>query len=103
MFLLSHICNFVVSKAKSWFGIRVRLKERLNLSQSAKKQEQTAQGTAEAYLVLVRFDNGLKTNYGEHIKTDKSTSGLGEIITKDRRLIQRFFDNLKYVMKKITT
>ncbi|GJQ04855.1 HlyD family secretion protein [Capnocytophaga canimorsus] len=66
----------------------------------SKKQEQTAQGTIEAYLVLVKFDNGLKTNYGEYIKTDKATSGLGEIITKDRRLIQRFFDNLKYVMKK---
>ncbi len=66
----------------------------------SKKQEQTSQGNVEAYLVLVRFDNGLKTNYGEYIKTNKATSGLGEIITKDRRLIQRFFDNLKYVMKK---
>lgn len=66
----------------------------------SKKQEQTAQGTIEAYLVLVKFDNGLKTNYGEYIKTDKATSGIGEIITKDRRLIERFFDNLKYVMKK---
>lgn len=66
----------------------------------SKKQEQTAQGAIETYLVLVKFDNGLKTNYGEYIKTDKSTSGTGEIITKDRRLIERFFDNLKYVMKK---
>ena len=66
----------------------------------SKKQEQTTQGTVEAYLVLVKFDNGLKTNYGEYIKTDKATSGTGEIITKERRLIERFFDNLKYVMKK---
>lgn len=66
----------------------------------SKKQEQTSQGNVEAYLVLVRFDNGLKTNYGEYIKTNKATSGLGEIITKDRQLIQRFFDNLKYVMNK---
>lgn len=66
----------------------------------SKKQEQTAQGAIETYLVLVKFDNGLKTNYGEFIKTDKMISGTGEIITKDRRLIERFFDNLKYVMKK---
>ena len=66
----------------------------------SKKQEQTTQGTVEAYLVLVKFDNGLKTNYGEYIKTDKATSGTGEIITKERRLIERFFDNLTYVMKK---
>ena len=54
----------------------------------------------EVYLVLVQFNEGLKTNYEEYIKTDKATSGTAEIITKDRRLIQRLFDNLKYVIEK---
>lgn len=54
----------------------------------------------EVYLVLVQFNEGLKTNYGEYIKTDKATSGTAKIITKDRRLIQRLFDNLKYVIEK---
>lgn len=66
----------------------------------SKKQEKTEKGAIEAYLVLVKFEDGLKTNYGEYIDTDKSISGLGEIITQDRRLIERFFDNLKYIMKK---
>lgn len=66
----------------------------------SKKEEKTTQGEMEAYLVLVQFNEGLKTNYGEYIKTDKATSGTAEIITKDRRLIQRLFDNLKYVIEK---
>lgn len=67
---------------------------------TSKKQEQTSHGTIENYLVLIKFNNGLKTNYGEYIDTNKSISGSGEIITKDRRLIERFFDNLRYIMKK---
>ena len=66
----------------------------------SKKEEKTTQGEMEVYLVLVQFNEGLKTNYGEYIKTDKATSGTAEIITKDRRLIQRLFDNLKYVIEK---
>ena len=66
----------------------------------SKKEEKTTQGEMEVYLVLVQFNEGLKTNYGEYIKTDKATSGTAEIITKDLRLIQRLFDNLKYVIEK---
>lgn len=67
---------------------------------TARKEMQTAQGAIETYLVVVSFPEGLKTNYGEIIETYKSSSGMAEIITKDRRLIHRFFDNLKYILSK---
>ena len=66
----------------------------------SKKAEKTSQGDVEVYVALIRFDKGLLTNYGKQINTNKATSGTGEIITKDRRLIERLFDNLKYVANK---
>jgi HlyD family secretion protein len=52
-----------------------------------------------AYLVNVSLPNGLKTNYGTELNFHVEAKGSAEIITDDRRLIQRFFDNLKYKTK----
>jgi len=54
----------------------------------------------ETYMVLVDFPNQLKTNYGTKLDFKAEAKGTAEIITNDRRLIQRLFDNLKYIMKK---
>jgi len=54
----------------------------------------------ENYMVLIDFPNQLKTNYGTELKFKADAKGSAEIITNDRRLIQRLFDNLKYVAKK---
>jgi len=51
----------------------------------------------ESYLVTVTFPRGLVTNYGSTLAFKFETKGTAEIITKDRRLIERFFDNLKYI------
>lgn len=59
--------------------------------------EKTVQGDVESYLVTVKFDKGLTTNYGKTLAFKQESSGTAEIITKDRRFIERFFDNLKYV------
>jgi multidrug efflux pump subunit AcrA (membrane-fusion protein) len=54
----------------------------------------------EAYLVLVDFPHMLKTNYGSTLDVKAETKGTAEIITNDRRLIQRLFGNLKYSVSK---
>jgi len=60
----------------------------------------TEKGDIETYLVTVDFPNQLKTNYGTTLAFKFETKGTAEIITNDRKLIQRLFDNLKYVMRK---
>ena len=52
-----------------------------------------------AYLVSVDMPNGLRTNYGSELDFHVEAKGTAEIITDDRRLIERFFDNLKYKVK----
>ncbi|TDE13381.1 HlyD family secretion protein [Dyadobacter psychrotolerans] len=60
----------------------------------------TAQGDAETYLVTIDFPEKLKTNYGTKLDVKYEVKGSADIITNDRRLIQRFFGNLKYALKK---
>ncbi|HAQ37034.1 MAG TPA: hemolysin D [Saprospirales bacterium] len=62
--------------------------------------EKTQQGNIETYLVTVKFPKGLVTNYGKKLTFKHESRGTAEIITKDRRLIERLFDNLKYVVEK---
>ncbi len=62
--------------------------------------EKTEQGNVEAYLVTVVFPKGLMTNYGKPVAFKHEAKGIAEIITKDRRLIERLFDNLKYILNK---
>lgn len=54
----------------------------------------------ETYLVTVDFPNDLRTNYGYPLNVKHESSGVVEIVTKDRRLLERLFDNLKYSLKK---
>lgn len=54
-------------------------------------------GVMENYLVTLSFPDELLTNYGTHLDFKFETKGSAEIITKDRRLVERFFDNLKYI------
>ncbi|WP_159468200.1 HlyD family efflux transporter periplasmic adaptor subunit [Dyadobacter sp. 3J3] len=60
----------------------------------------TSEGDVETYLVTISFPEELKTNYGTKLQPKFEMKGSAEIITNDRRLLQRFFDNLKYVIKK---
>lgn len=60
----------------------------------------TAQGEAETYLVTISFPDELKTNYGTKLDVKYEVKGSADIITNDRRLIQRFFGNFKYALKK---
>lgn len=60
----------------------------------------TEKGDIETYMITVDFPQQLKTNYGTVLDFKFEAKGTAEIITNDRRLIQRLFDNLKYIMKK---
>lgn len=51
----------------------------------------------DTYMVTLSFPSGLTTNYGTELEFKFEAKGTAEIITKDRRLIERFFDNLKYI------
>ncbi|MFD2148670.1 HlyD family secretion protein [Mucilaginibacter antarcticus] len=60
----------------------------------------TEKGEAETYLVNVDLPDELKTNYGSKLDFKYEIKGTGEIITRDRKLIERLFDNMKYSVNK---
>jgi hypothetical protein len=62
--------------------------------------EKTQEGPVEAYLITLTFPLNLKTNYGKLIPFRHEIQGEAEIITNDRRLIERLFDNLRYAFNK---
>ncbi len=57
------------------------------------------QNKINSYLVDVILPFGLKTNYGVELNFHAEASGTAEIVTEERRLIERFFDNLRYKLK----
>ena len=58
--------------------------------------------TDNAYIAEVEFPNGLKTNYGKKLEFGQEMQGSAEIITDDIRLIERFFNPIKALLKKNT-
>jgi len=54
------------------------------------------------YVVEIRFPKGLVTNYGIQLPLGSQMQGSAEIITEDIRLIVRFFNPIKKVLKKYT-
>lgn len=61
--------------------------------------QQLEQNVIETYLIVVELPDGLKTNYGEVLDFKYEIGGSADIIVKERRLIERLFDNLKYRIK----
>ncbi|SNR60652.1 HlyD family secretion protein [Flavobacterium sp. ov086] len=57
------------------------------------------QNKVNSYLVDIDLPSGLKTNYGVELNFHAEAKGTAEIITADRRLIERFFDNLRHSAK----
>lgn len=57
------------------------------------------QKKVNSYLVDIDLPFGLKTNYGVELNFHAEAKGNAEIITADRRLIERFFDNLRHSVK----
>jgi multidrug resistance efflux pump len=61
--------------------------------------QKTEQSLVETYLLIVDLPKGLTTNYGETLDFRHEIGGTADIVVKERRLIQRLFDNLKYRTK----
>jgi HlyD family secretion protein len=51
------------------------------------------------YLVEVNFPDSLKTNYGKQLPFSQEMKGSAEIITEDLRLIERFLNPIKTLVK----
>ncbi|MET4140273.1 HlyD family efflux transporter periplasmic adaptor subunit [Pedobacter sp. UYP1] len=76
------------------------IKGRVNSISLTTNITKTENSNIDTYMVLVDFPDQLKTNYGKELDFRAEAKGTAEIITNDRRLVQRFFDNLKYVLNK---
>lgn len=61
--------------------------------------QNAGQSTINTYLLIVELPDQLKTNYGEILNFQHEIGGVADIIVKERRLIERLFDNLKYRTK----
>ena len=60
----------------------------------------TRQNNMHTYLVTVDLPNNLTTNYGAELDFRYEVKGVADIVTKPRKLIERLFDNLKYIASK---
>jgi HlyD family secretion protein len=54
----------------------------------------------DSFLVKVDLPNGLQTNYDKTIYFRNSLLAQAEIITDDRRLAERFWGQLKQIVKR---
>ncbi len=61
--------------------------------------QNTGQTTIDTYLLIVDLPNQLKTNYGEILNFQHEIGGTADVVVKERVLIERLFDNLKYRTK----
>jgi len=63
-------------------------------------KSETQNNNVESYLVLVDLPEELSTNYGSKLEFKYELKGTADIIAKDRRLVERLFDNLRYQIHK---
>ncbi|TYR31240.1 HlyD family efflux transporter periplasmic adaptor subunit [Sphingobacterium phlebotomi] len=62
--------------------------------------QRTQQGDIESYLVHVGLPGELITNYGNKLEFKYELKGIAEIVTKKRMLIERAFDNIRYMLSE---
>ena len=60
----------------------------------------TKQNNLHTYLVTVDLPRRLTTNYGATLDFRYEIKGIADIVTKRRKLLERLFDNLKYIASK---
>ncbi len=60
----------------------------------------SSQEVIPTYMITVDLPNRLKTNYGSPLDFDYELRGTADIVTKPRKLFERFFDNLKYIARE---
>jgi HlyD family secretion protein len=60
----------------------------------------TMENNQKAYMLEVDFPEKLKTNYGKELEFSQEMTGTAEIITEDLRLLDKFLNPIKAVIKK---
>lgn len=65
-----------------------------------KKQVAEGQAGVDTYLLTVALPDGLTTKFGAALDFRYEIKGLADIQTRKRRLIERLFDNLKYISQE---
>jgi HlyD family secretion protein len=60
----------------------------------------TVENNKKAYMLEVEFSNALVTNYGKTLEFSQEMTGTAEIITEDLRLLDRFLNPIKAVIKR---
>lgn len=61
-------------------------------------QEFNSPKEVHTYQVIVELQDQLKTNYGTYLKFKHDLRGVAQILVKKRKLAERLFDNLKYLV-----
>ena len=62
--------------------------------------EVSGQNKINTYLITVDLPIELTTNYGAKLDFRYEIKGIADILTKRRKLLERLFDNLKYIASK---
>jgi hypothetical protein len=63
-------------------------------------EEYTKKNNINTYLVTVDLPDNLTTNYGARLDFKYEIKGIADILIKKRKLLERLFDNLKYIASK---
>lgn len=79
------------------FGV---LKGEIHSISAVPEQVQTPQGQSIAYIAEVVFAADLHTTYKKELPMIQQMDGTGEIITKDMRLISRFFQPIRALFNR---
>ena len=79
------------------FGL---LKGRVKSISRVTNKTSTKKSVTETYRVQIIFPNGLTSNFGNTLHLNFDSKGTVEIVTKNKHLIERLFDNLKATTAK---
>ena len=58
------------------------------------------QNDIDTYLIEVTLPHGLTTNYNSKLEFKYEIKGTADIVSNQRNLLERFFDNLQYITKR---
>ena len=76
------------------------IRGRVSHISAAVRRVETPQGMENAYLVRVSLPDSMRTNYGKVLPLVAELNGVGDVVTRKRRLLERLFDNIQSYKEK---
>jgi multidrug resistance efflux pump len=67
---------------------------------SSQTSEFAGQNKINAYLITIELPAELTTNYGAKLDFRYEITGIADVLISKRKLLERLFDNLKYIVSK---